>query len=225
MRRTKAFITCVDVIWNELHSACQWYDSSCSLSNVKYLLRFILKERGGGWLTFFVRIFSAIDVADSRSNKSSIGGIDGPCSPCVLTKMNRTHKQMKRCNKFNATKRIDGFAALFAKSLALPPSPICCFVAIINVRILCVVLLRNWCKKLLFKWCRAAVIDLCKTLLNVPSALWARRRVKRRKCNGQKWCDGIFWSFTCTLGTCDLLLNRFSIATFSVFSVLFQCYP
>lgn len=152
-----------------------------------------------------------MDVADSSSSKSSIGGIDGPCSPCTLTRTKRTHKQKNRCNKFNATTTIDGFSKL---SATLPLSPICCFVAIINLRTVCVVSFKNVFKKLSLNCRRTAVIDLCNTFRNVPSAFFARCVDFR---NGQKR-SGFAGRcpFTCTKFAFDLQSIRRNTATFTL---------
>lgn len=52
-------------------------------------------------LTSFVRIFSAIDVADWSNKRSSIGGTDSPCLPYNFTITNRTIWHTHRCKAFN----------------------------------------------------------------------------------------------------------------------------
>lgn len=176
--------------------------------------------------TFLVRIFSAIDVADSSRSRSSMGAIDGPCSPCTLTKTKRTHRHRKRWNKFNATTIIEGFCTSF-DSLALTVWPICCcccccLVVIFILRNNCANPRLNVVKSRLIKFC-SEIIDLRKYFRNFSIAFFACGTFRRIR-NDQKWnrdVDNTCFVFDCTLTDVNLLIVRCKIATFSQFHVLF----
>lgn len=167
-------------------------------------------------LTFFVRIFSAIDEADSSKRRSSMGGIDGPCSPCRLTMMNRTHRPKNRCNKFSATTNTDGLRTVPSAVSRTLFSPACCFVAIISLWNVCV----N-CRKTVWKNCskNVVVIDFRANRLSFSSAFCARRD-RLIRC-GQKLNRIVFRCFCdCTwvvllMAALQLLNERWKIATFN----------
>lgn len=168
--------------------------------------------------TFLVRIFSAMDVADSSRSRSSIGAIDGPCSPRTLTKMKRTHRQRKRWKKFNATKKIDGFCtSVDSLALTVWPTPLrllccCCLLVILILRNNCTISRCNVVKFRLNKCC-TEIIDLRKTFVNFSSAFFARGTDRRIR-NGQtlNFCNG-FVVFVWLLIDGNLLIVRCKIAS------------
>lgn len=180
--------------------------------------------------TFLVRIFSAIDVADSSNNRLSIGAMDGPCSPCTLTKIKRTHRQKNRCNKFNATKKIDGFFGCKSFiSLVLAIWPICCLLVIVILWKNCAALRVNLLKSRLNK-SFTEITDIRTKFCNFSSAFFARGTDDRRKRNNPKFNRNIddntdFLVFDCTLTGGNLLIVRCKIASFStIFLFCFYLY-